>query len=164
MSKTLYATTDELRGYAAERGVSLIHSTGREYTDEELQVFLTKAQDYLDIVFTYKGVAVNDSSEFPRSGLSEYDETTTPPAIRRATLYVACHIMDGLPILEGARSEAQVKREVVSANRIETEYAVDYTAGNTQGYVILDAPLYMLRRAGLLADMIGGMNMFGLRG
>lgn len=164
MAKTIYASVSELRTYAAERGVSLLKDTGEAYTDDELSVFLTKAQDYIDVVFSFKGQAVYGDSEFPRSGLENYDETTVPPAVRKSTLNVATHIIDGLPIMEGQRATAQVKREVIASNRIETEYATNYAHGPVQGYVVLEAPLFILKRAGLIADNMGSMNFFALRG
>ena len=165
MANTRYATVEELRTYAAERGVSLISSTGAEFTDSEINVFLTKAQDYIDFVFTFQGEPVGDLNQFPRRGLELYDETTVPPAVRVATLYVATHLIEGLPILEGQKPQSEVKREVIAANRIETEYATNYKDSTVQGYVMLDAPLYILRRAGLLSGAsTGGFNLFGLRG
>lgn len=165
MAKTIYATAAELKTYAAERGVSLLSAQGVEYTDDEVNVFLTKAQDYIDLVFTYVGEPVGDYSQFPRTGLGSYDETTVPPAVRISTMYVAAHLIDGLPILEGQKAQAEIKKEVVASNRIETEYATNYKDPVVQSFVVLDAPLYMLRRAGLLSGVsTGGMNMFGLRG
>lgn len=165
MAKTVYATVDELKTYAAERGVSLVSGNGVDYTDSEINVFLTKAQDYIDLVFSYVGTPVGAYSEFPRNGLSLYDETTVPPAVRISTMYVAAHLIDGLPILEGQKAQAEIKKEVVASNRIETEYATNYKDPVVQGFVVLDAPLYMLRRAGLLSGVsTGGMNLFGLRG
>lgn len=165
MAKTIYATAAELRTYAAERGVSLMNSAGVEYTDDEINVFLTKAQDYIDLVFSFVGEPVGDYAAFPRTGLKSYDETTVPPAVRLATLYVAMHLMEGLPILEGQKPQSEIKREVVAANRIETEYATNYKDNTVQGFVILDAPMYMLRRAGLLSGVAsGGFNLFGVRG
>lgn len=166
MANTRYASVDEFKTYAADRGVSLTNTqTGAQLSDNEINVFLTKAQDYIDLVFSFVGDPVYDSTQFPRTGLSKYDETTVPPAVRLSTMYVAAHLVNGLPILEGQKAQAEVKREVVAANRIETEYATNYKDGSVQGYVILDAPMYMLDRAGLLSGVsTGGMNLFGLRG
>ena len=165
MARTLYASPDELRTYAQERGVSLKNDGGVELTDSEVSVFLTKAQDYIDLVFTFVGEPVDEDSQFPRIGLDKYDETTVPPAVRKSTMYVACHLIEGLPILEGQKAQAEIKREVVASNRIETEYATNYKDGTVQSFVVLDAPMYMLNRAGLLAGVSNnGFNMFGLRG
>ena len=131
----------------------------------EKSVFLTKAQDYIDFVFTFQGEPVGELNQFPRRNLDNYDETTIPPAVRLATLYVASHLIEGLPILEGQKPQSEIKREVIAANRIETEYATNYKDNIVQGYVMLDAPLYILRRAGLLSGTSsGGVNLFGLRG
>lgn len=164
MARTIYASIPEFRTYALERGVSLTTDAGDELSDDDLRVYLTKAQDYVDVVFDFKGEPTGDDSEFPRTGLKNYDETTVPPAVRKATLYVALHIFDGLPILEGQRGANQVKREVIAANRIETEYATNFKESTVQGYIVLEAPLYMLTRAKLLADHMGSINMFGIRG
>lgn len=164
MANSLYASVPELKTYAAERGVSLLGASGVEYTESEVRVFLRKAQDYIDLVFSFNGEAVYDDSAFPRHNLKDYDSTTVPPAVRRATLYIACHLVDGLPILEGQKAQSEIKREVVASNRIETEYATNYKDNTVQGYVMLDAPLYMLSRAGLLSGENTGFNMIGLRG
>lgn len=165
MAKTMYASVPELRTYAAERGVRLTGDTGEELTDDEINVLLTKAQDYIDLVFTFNGEAVGEYSQFPRTGLEVYDETTVPPAVRFATMYVAVHIYDKLPILEGQKAQSEIKREVVASNRIETEYATNYKDGaSIQGYTMLEAPMMMLRRAGLLVPTVGGYNLFGVRG
>lgn len=165
MANTMYASVPEFRTYAAARGVSLMGDTGEELTDDEINVFLTKAQDYIDLVFTFKGEAVGDYSQFPRTGLEQYDETTVPPAVRTATMYVATHILDGLPILEGQKAQAEIKREVVASNRIETEYATSSKESSTlQGYAMLEAPMLILKRAGLLAHSIGAYNLWGVRG
>lgn len=165
MAKTLYASVDELRTYATDRAVSLQSPSGVPFTDDEVVVFLVKAQDYIDLVFEYKGEAINDDSEFPRKGLDKYDETTVPPAVRKSTMYVACHLIEGLPVMEGSRAESEIKREVVAANRVETEYATNYNDSPVQGFIVLDAPLYMLRRAGLIKSLSGfSMNMKAIRG
>lgn len=164
MAMTIYATADDLRTYATQRGVSLLTSEGAILTNEQLQVFITKAQDYIDTNFPFVGEAVYDDSQFPRTGLEKYDETTIPPSVRTSTLYVASHLVEGLPILEGQRPQSEIKREVVAANRIETEYATNYKDNGIQRAIILDAPLYMMQRAGLIGGFATGINLIGLRG
>lgn len=165
MPKALYATIADYREYAIARGGTLTNTDGSELSDNEIQVLLTKSQDYVDLVFTYKGEAVFDNSEFPRAGLDRYDDTTIPQAVTTATLYVASCFADGLLFVEGSRAEAQIKREVIAGNKIEIEYATNYKNENTtQGYTVLEAPLLILQRAGLISNLGSTFNLFGMRG
>lgn len=156
MPRILYAASDELVTYAAERGVSV--------SVEEARTTLNKAQDYIDTEYTFKGVAVNEDSQFPRTGLDNYADDVVPYPVKNATLYAALMLLQGVEFLEGKLAQSQTKSVTISASRIQEEYATNYKEAATQSAIRLDGCTVMLERAGLLDTEVRTLNMYGVRG
>lgn len=156
MARMLYASSEEFIEYAADRGVLVSGTDARSW--------LNAAQDYIDTEYSFKGTAMQDSSEFPRSGLERYADDVIPYPVKQATLYAAYMLAIGVPFLEGKLAEAQIKSETIAVNRITTEYATNYQADLVQKATRLDFVTTILGRAGLLDYDVGIINMYGVRG
>lgn len=156
MPRILYAATDELITYAADRGVSV--------SDTDARVALNLAQDYIDTEYDFVGEAVNVESEFPRTGLENYADDVVPYPVKNATLYAALMQLQGVEFMEGKLATAQTKSVTIAANRIQEEYATNYQDGAVQSAIRLDAVTVMLDRAGLLDSEARPLNMIGVRG
>lgn len=155
MPRILYAASSELVTYAADRGVLV--------SEADARVTLNKAQDYIDTEYTFKGVAMQDDSEFPRSG-TDYPEDSVPVAVKNATLYAGLMLLQGVEFMEGKLATAQTKSVKIAANGIQEEYATNYKDGAVQKAIRLDAVTVMLTRARLLDDTGYTLNMRGVRG
>lgn len=123
-----YVTLAEARSYATDRGLSL------PADDAALSVLLVKAWEYIDMEprGLYKGdktYLTPETAKWPRTGVIvdrvEYDAAVVPGAIKKAQIQAAVDIQttDPTPVLAGN----QIKREKVDV--LETEYAIDYKAG-----------------------------------
>lgn len=156
MARILYASSQELIDYAAERGVVV--------SDDDARTILNKAQDYIDTEYFFKGEAVNVDSEFPRTGLEHYADDVVPLPVKRATLYAALMLAQGVEFLEGKLADSQTKMVTIATGRITEEYATNYQDGATQSAIKLDGVTILLRKAGLLDEDMAIINMYGVRG
>ena len=156
MARILYASSQELIDYAAERGVVV--------SADDARSLLNKAQDYIDTEYFYKGVAVNADSEFPRTGLDNYPDDSVPLPVKNATLYAALMLAQGVEFLEGKIAQSQTKMVTIATGHITEEYATNYQDGATQSAIKLDGVTIMLRKAGLLDEDMAIINMYGVRG
>ena len=155
MPRILYAASSELITYAADRGVVV--------SEADARITLNQAQDYIDTNYDFKGVAMQEDSEFPRSGTA-YPEDSVPVAVKNATLYAGLMLLQGVQFLEGKIADAQTKSVKITASGISEEYATNYKDGSTQSAIQLDGVTVLLRRAGLLDDTGYTLNMRGVRG
>lgn len=156
MPRMMYATATELIQYAADRGVSV--------TEQIANKQLMLAQDYIDGTYSFRGEPVYVESAFPRTGLEDFPETMIPPIVSQATLKVALMLINDTPIMEGTIPEAQIKREVVATNKVETEYATNYAASRVQSNIILPSLLRMFEQYNLITVAGIGVNLYGVRG
>lgn len=156
MARILYASSDELIDYAAERGVVV--------SADDARTLLNKAQDYIDTEYYFRGVAVNADSEFPRTGLDNYADDIVPYPVKSATLYAALMLAQGVEFLEGKLATSQVKSVTIAASRISEEYATNYQDGATQSAIRLDGVTVLLKKAGLLDPDAVSINLYGVRG
>lgn len=156
MSNVRYASSAEFVTYAAERGVTV--------TNDEALTRLTVAQDYIDQNYSFRGVAINADTEFPRSGLDNYADDVVPYPVKRATLYAALMLAQGVEFLEGKLAESQVKSVTIASNKISEEYATNYKDGAVQSATRLDGVTSILSKADLLDPDANVINLIGVRG
>jgi hypothetical protein len=123
-----YVTLAEARTYATDRGLSL------PADDAALSVLLIKAWEYIDMEprGSYKGnktYLTSDTAKWPRTDVMvdgvTYASNEVPAVVKKAQIQAAVDIQttDPTPILAGNL----IKRKKVDV--IETEYAIDYKAG-----------------------------------
>lgn len=156
MPNVRYASSAQFIEYAAARGVLV--------DEDQALTLLTRAQDYIDTTYDYLGVAVNNDSEFPRTGLEDYADDVVPYPVTLSTMYAALMLAQDVEFLEGKLATAQTKSVTIAANRISEEYATNYKDGAVQKAIRLDAVTTILTRAGLLDPDAGVMNLIGVRG
>jgi len=150
---TAYATPAQLEAYASARGVIT--------SGVNLLVEIQKAQDIIDNGFIFRGTPVDSASEWPRIVCPATDSPLgiLPYPITHATLQVALESIQGLPVGEAVIETFAVKREKISVQGIETEYAVSDAAGTLKGYSISDAVTSILTRSGLLSGYYGQLRV-----
>lgn len=155
MPRILYAASSELVNYAADRGVVV--------SEADARIELNKAQDYIDTTYDFKGEAMQEDSQFPRTGTA-YAEDVVPVPVKNATLYAALMLLQGVEFMEGKLATSQTKSVKIGVSGISEEFATNYQDGAVQDSMRLDGVTVMLKRANLLDESLFRINMYGVRG
>lgn len=123
-----YVDIDEAREYAADRGLTL------PVADADLEKLLIKAADFIETEprGKYQGTrtfAAVDTMKWPRTGVCIADYELEPNEIPLQLKHAQCQLAFELQTVDPSEtlSGQLVKREKVDV--IETEYAIDYKAG-----------------------------------
>lgn len=154
----MYTSPADLIEYARQRGTVI--------EEDEAQALIMAAQDYIDGTYSFLGEAVHFETAFPRTGLERFSEDVIPEPVRQATMQVAIMLKNGVPLTEGVIAQAQIKREVVSTNKIETEYATNYRADPVQRATTLPSLVRLFTTYDLLNPNAANVsiNLTGWRG
>jgi hypothetical protein len=157
MTRPQYVETSAFVQYAASCGIVV--------TDAEATILITRAQNYLDGAYKYKGYRVSVDSAFPRYDLKNYTHLEIPAPITEATKIIALLLAQNVPIEAGSAPDAKVSKEVIATGRIEVQYATDYQAPQTQNAKLIPSVTNLLREYCLIDfDSFNGVNLTAIRG
>lgn len=125
MSRPQYVEVSAFVQYAASSGVVV--------TDDEAAIYITRAQNYLDSTYDYKGSRVQYDSAFPRAGLKYFTSLEIPPPIAEATKMIALMLAQGVQLEAGTLASAPVSKEVVATGKVEVSYATNHKSAAVHG-------------------------------
>lgn len=157
-----YASPAELRAYALDRGVDL---TAR--SDDDLQVAVVKATDFLDSAFQFVGRQKRDAqgTSWPRLGITTSSQRGLPAALVKACMQLALRAAQGTALT--ADTTVDPSGQVVSATSVKVgpiEKSTQFAVSSGGGLGVSSSALSRrfpdvelgLRRAGLLGSANGG--------
>lgn len=157
MTRPQYVEPSAFVQYAASCGIVV--------TSDDASVLIARAQNYLDGAYVFAGYRVQYDSAFPRSDLKLFTSVEIPPPITEATKIIALLLAQDVPIEAGNAPEPKISKEVIATGRIETSYAADYQAPQTQNAKLIPSVTNLLREYCLLdADLFNGVNLTAIRG
>jgi hypothetical protein len=103
---TSYGSVDDFRQFWQNRGTDY---GSHLYSDEQVQVALNKATDYVDGLYPWRGIkgSTTQALEFPRSYCYDdrdryYDSDTVPSIIKKGMFIAAGYTLEGNEFFDGA--------------------------------------------------------------
>lgn len=157
-----YTDPDALKVFALDRGSELVIQT-----DEELQVAIILATDFLDSAFQFVGTpkGLTQGTAFPRVSVPSASHRGLPPALIKACMQLALRAANGLPLMSDPvvdPSGQTVSALTVKVGPIEKSTTFAAAPGGAQGVSASQLSRRFpdvelgLRQAGLLGGASSG--------